>query len=198
MIKQYIPLGYHCNITILSKSIHMKYETGLFEWLQCEQLQYITDIVNSIHNTIDTNIIKGHDKNIHILHKKVFTYHYDLEEYKSIFIRRAIRFLDIIKTSTDILFVRINPIHQITTEEEINNFGEVIHAINSSLNIKFLIINTIDNPDNYKQLDTSKIANITLIQKEFLFNDCPDGYLRNNTKIQKQFVNYLQECDYIN
>ncbi len=79
--------------------------------------------------------------------------------------------------------MRINPIDNFTTEEEINNFGEVIHSINSTLNIKFLIIHTINDFHNYKQLDTSKIVNVTLIQREFMFEDCPDIYLRDNIKI---------------
>ena len=27
-----------------------------------------------------------------------------------------------------------------------------------------------------------------------MFEDCPAEYLRNNNKIQKQFLNYLEEC----
>jgi hypothetical protein len=63
------------------------------------------------------------------------------------------------------------------------------------LNIKFLIIHTINNINDYTKLDESKIVNIKLIQKEILLEDCPDVYLRNNEKIQKQFLEYLKECD---
>ena len=190
----FIPLGYHCNITFLSQDVELKHETGLFEWLQSEKLQYITDIVNSIKNTIDTNIIKGSDKNIHILHNKVFTHHYELEEYKIIFVRRAIRFLNIIKESREITFVRINLIYNFTSEEEINIFVKEIHSINPIINIKFLIIHTIDELTNHKKLDSTKIFNATLIQGEFLLKDCPDEFLINNIKIQKLFLNYLQEA----
>jgi hypothetical protein len=172
----------------------MKFETTLFEYLECQKLQYITDIINNIKYTIDTNIIRGSDRNIHVLHRQIFTYHYTFEEYKAIFIRRAKRFLDIIKESNELLFVRININGHTTTEEEINKFSEAIHSINPSLNIKFLLINTIDDSNNYKQLEDSKIYNTTLIQKEFLSKDCPDVYLKNNKIIQPQFLNYLQEC----
>ena len=188
-----IPLGFHCNITFLQQELHIKHETSLFEWLQSEKLQYITDIVNNIKYTIDLNIIYGVDKNINVLNDKVFTYHYNLEEYKIIFERRAIRFLNIIKESKKLFFVRINPIYHYTTEEEINNFVKAIHSINSTLDIIFLMIHTVDDYDNYLRLDDSKIFNITFIQKELLFKDCPDEYLRDNKKIQYHFLEYLQE-----
>jgi hypothetical protein len=190
-----ITLGFHCNITFLIQSLCIKYETGLFEWIQSEKLEYITDIVNNIKDNIDTNIIKGVDKNIYIIHKKVFTFHYHLEEYKIIFKRRAQRFLNLIKESNELLFVRINPMGPYTTEEEINNFVKTIHTINSKVNIKFLMIHTIDRSTDYKRLDESKFSNITFLQKEILFEDCPEGYLRNNKKIQQQFLEFLKEID---
>lgn len=194
MTQKFIPLGLHCNISFLSQDIHMKYETGLFEWLQSNNLQSITNIVDHIKNTIDANIIQGYDGHVHILNNDVFSFHYNLEEYKTIFERRANRFIDKIKTSSELIFVRINPRDNSTTEEEINNFCQVIHLINPTPNIKFLLINTVDNPDTYKQLDNSKIVNATLIQREFMSEDCPDPYLKDNIKIQKQFLFYLQEC----
>ena len=194
MTRYFIPLGFHCNISFLSQDIHMKDETSLFEWIQSEQLQYITDIINTIKNTIDINIIKGSDKNIHILHEKVYTYHYALEEYKSMFVRRATRFLNIIKTSKKLLFIRINPINQHTTEDEINSFCEAIHSINPIVDISFLIIHTIHDHANEIQLDVSSIRSATVVQKVFLLNDCPNEYLQNNPVIQKQFLQYLQEC----
>jgi hypothetical protein len=39
-----IPLGFHCNVTFLSQELNIKKETGLFEWLENQKLQYITDI----------------------------------------------------------------------------------------------------------------------------------------------------------
>lgn len=193
MTSPLITLGFHCNISFLLQDLHIKYETGLFEWLQSDKLQYITDIVNNIKDTIDTNIIKGVDRNIYILHKKVYTYHYNLEEYKIIFVRRANRFLNLVKEAKELLFVRINPINHYTTEDEINNFVKEIHTINSTVNIKFLMIHTINESSNYTRLDESKILNTTFMQKEILFKDCPDQFLQNNTKIQQQFLEFLKE-----
>jgi hypothetical protein len=191
---KYIPLGYHCNITFLSQDLQLKHETGLFEWLQSENLKCLTNIVNTIKDTVDTSIIKGVDKNLYIIDRNVFTYHYTLDEYKVIFERRVKRFLDIVKTSTELLFVRINPIRHVTTEEEINNFCKAIHSINSALQIKFLMIHTVNDVDAYTRLNESFIHDATLIQGEFLLRDCPDVYLRNNKKIQQQFLTYLEMC----
>ena len=94
----FIPLGFHCNITFLSEELKIKNHTSVFEWLESRKLQYLTDIINIIKNKIDVNIIKGVDKNIHVLHPDVYTCHYNIEEYKYIFERRAIRFLNAIKT----------------------------------------------------------------------------------------------------
>lgn len=176
------------------QDVKLKHETTLFEWVQGHRLQYLTDIVHSMKNGIDTRIITGKDNDIHVLHNDVFTFHYTMEEYKSIFERRAKRFLDIVKTSSELLFVRINPnSNYTTTEEEITNFCNEIHSINPSLHIKFLIIHTVEDLSTYTRLDESKIPSITFMQKEFLKEECPDEYLKNNPHIQKKFLEYLQE-----
>jgi hypothetical protein len=194
MEPSFIPLGFHCNVTYLSQDTHMKRETSLFEWFQSEKLQYITDIVNTIKNKIDTNIFKKFLDHICLFHKHVYTYHYTLKEYEPIFIRRATRFLDMCKNSNKLVFIRINPVNIYTTEEEIHNFCEEIHTINPSLRITFLMIHTVDTLTNYKYLDESKIPNSTLIQREFMSSDCPDQYLRDNIKLQELFLQYLQDC----
>lgn len=196
----FIPLGYHCNITFLSQELQIKKETGLFEWLTSRKLQYITDIINVIKDNIDISILNNIGKYIYVLNQLVFTYHYDIENYKVIFERRAIRFLDTIKKSNELLFVRINPYGEITTEEEINNFSEAIHSVNPTLKIKFLLINTIDNTTNHTKLDEKCIYNVEFIQKYFLYEDCikngRDEYLHGNYTIRKLFREYLLEAGY--
>jgi branched-subunit amino acid transport protein AzlD len=196
MTSKIIPLGFSCNVSFLSQDTGMKEETSLFEWLQSDKLEYITDIINDIKDKIDTNIIKGVDHRVHVLHENVWTNHYTLEEYKIIFERRAKRFLDIIKEpSKTVVFVRINPFCIFTTHEEIDNFVKAIISINPTLNIKFLIIHTISETWNCPEIVASKILNASVIQKTFLLEDCHgDVFLRNNVKIQEQFLDYLKEC----
>jgi hypothetical protein len=194
MTPKFIPLGFSCNVSFLSQDTGMKAETSLFEWIETDKLERITDIVNNIKNGIDTNIIQGCDHRVHVLHENVWTNHYTLQEYKTIFERRAQRFLNIIKSSDSLLFVRINPFCISTTDEEIDNFVKAVLSINQTLNIKFLIIHTINERWNYPEIDTSKILNASVIQKTFLVDDCPDVFLRDNIKIQELFLNYLKEC----
>jgi hypothetical protein len=198
MTTNYITLGYHCNISFLTEAIHMKNETGLFEWLESGRLSYITDVINVIKNDINTNIIQGINYNIYILHKYLYTYHYNLEEYKSIFLRRATRFLDVINKSSELICIRINPYGvESTSIEEINNFVQSLRSINPNINIKFLLINTI-NIDDKNELDkTMLVSNVYLLQKYFYHEDTKDdAYLKNNEKINKLFYNYMKEIGY--
>jgi hypothetical protein len=191
-----IPLGFHCNITFLQQDLGIKRETGLFEWLESTKLQYLTDIVSVIAREIDTRIIYGVNKNIWVLHKGVFTYHYGVEEYKEIFTRRARRFLEVVGNSETVIFARINPINQTTSADEIAKFCREIHSINPDLRIKFLIIHTVGSAEDYKGLDVSQIQNATVTQKYFLHADCPDVYLRDNATIQAQFMGFLEALGY--
>jgi len=197
----FIPLGYHCNITFLTQKLQIKTETGLFEWFESKKLQYITDVINNIKNNIDTSIIKGIDKHIYILHESLYSYHYMIEEYKNIFVRRAMRFLDIIKDSSEIIFIRINPFNaEQTSEDEINSFSDIILSINSNLSIKFLLINTIMRDSTYTKLDKNKINNkCKLLEKTIYYEDCKDDvYLIDNQKIANILYEYMIEFDYIN
>ena len=190
----FIPLGYHCNISFLTQDLNIKRETGLFEWLESKSLQSITNIINIIKVGINTSIIKGVDKNIVVLDKNVFTYHYNINEYRRIFVRRATRFLDLLKQSAELIFVRINPIGASTTAKEIRNFSEAIHSINPNLSIKFLLIDTV----NGSLGKNISIDNITLLHRTFNYNDCKDNkYLQNNKDIQQQFLAYMIEAGYI-
>jgi len=195
-----IPLGFHCNITFLSQELRIKKETGLFEWLESRKLQYITDIVNSIKEKIDTTIIKNVDKYVYVLHEHVFTYHYPVEEYKLIFERRARRFLDRVKNSNELLFVRINCYKAFTTEDEINNFCAAIRSINPDVKITFLLINTVDSYTTCTKLDEKKIHTITFLERFFLYKECVhdknDEYLHHNYPIRKLFREYLLEAGY--
>jgi len=194
----FIPLGYHCNITFSSQELDIKKETGLFEWLESQQLQYITDIINTIKENIDISIVKNVGKYIYVLNQLVYTYHYNIEEYKVIFERRANRFLNTIKKSNELLFVRINPYRKFTTEDEINNFCQAIRSINPNLKMRFLLINTVDTYENCSRLNEKNIPDLELIQRYFLYKNCieeggKDEYLHDNDTIRNLFREYLIE-----
>jgi len=190
-----IPLGYHCNITYLTQQLGIKTETSLFEWLESKKLQYITDVINSIKNVIDPQIVQGTDYHLHLLNPHLYTFHYTLTAYRSIFVRRATRFLDQIKTARSLLFVRINPyVSEDTTAQEIADFCAAIRVL-SAAPIKFLLITTIFRDESPTPLDPNDLpADITLIQRTFYYEDCSnDVYLRNNPTIARMFLKYIHD-----
>jgi hypothetical protein len=197
-MKLVYPLGYHCNITYITQALKIKKETGLFEWLQSNQLQYITDVINILNTNPDyISIVKGKDKHITILHEKLYTCHYNLDEYKIIFKRRVERFLDLIKNENEIIFTRINPINCKTTESEIILFIESIKKINPNINISFLLVDTINTENDFVNLKLN-IKNIIFHHRYFLYNDCKDDvYLSNNPKIYNIYYNYLIDIGFI-
>lgn len=188
-----IPLGYHCNITYLTQQLGIKTETGLFEWLESKKLQYITDVINSIKTTINPEIVQGEDNYLYLLHTHLYTFHYTIEAYRTIFKRRAQRFLDQIKTAKNILFVRINPyVSEDTTAQEIADFCAAIRAINSTATIKFLLITTIFRDESPEPIEAPE--DIDFHHRIFHYEDCAsDPYLRNNPLIAQTFLNYLHD-----
>lgn len=193
-----IPLGYHCNVTYLLQELGIKKETSLFEWLESKRLQYITDVLNVIREGIDEEIITGEDYNIKIIDQYLYTYHYKIAEYKQIFKRRALRFLELIRGSQEVLFVRIQThLAEDVSLEEINSFCSVIKKINPSLKIGFLLINTVFRGDELNEIDPECVNGGTLIQKYFYYEDCKkDVYLRDNPFIKSLFLKYLVEAGY--
>jgi hypothetical protein len=191
-----IPLGYHCNITYLTQQLGIKTETGLFEWLESKKLQYITDVINSMNVTIDPEIVQGEDNYIYLLHTHLYTFHYTIEAYRTIFKRRAQRFLDQIKAAKSLLFVRINPyVAEETTAQEIANFCAAIRAINSNVIIKFLLVSTIFRDESLEPLNRKQLSeDIDFQHRIFYYEDCAsDPYLRNNPIIAQIFLNYIQD-----
>ena len=136
------PLGYHCNVTHTMKRLGMKKETTLFEWFQISSFQYITDVIESIHKDVDSDILQFYSGGMRILHDQLYSYHYqNLDDFKIIFKRRAERFLNMLQTE-DILFVRMNPKNRQVTKEELIRFHNCIQTINPLLKWKILMIDT--------------------------------------------------------
>jgi hypothetical protein len=191
-----IPLGYHCNITYLTQQLGIKTETSLFEWLESKKLQYITDVINSIKVAIDPQIVQGTDNHLYLLNAHLYTFHYTIEAYRTIFKRRAMRFLEQIKTAKSLLFVRINPyVCEDTTAQEISDFCAAIRSINSNAAIKFLLISTVFRDESPEPLYPTDIPeNIDFYHRVFYYEDCAsDPYLKNNPLIAQTFINYLQD-----
>jgi GTPase SAR1 family protein len=193
MIKKLIPIGQHCNITYSLQKLGLKKETSLFEWFESDSLTSVTKIINLIKNNIDTNIVCGQDYKIFLLHNNsdIYTFHYTVVEYKEIFKRRVERFINDIKNENEILFVRINSYTISTSKKEIEDFIESIKSINPELNIKFLLIDTIDKQENFNEIKENNI-----IHKYFLHSNQKNIYLHDEPIIHKQLYEYLKDVGY--
>jgi hypothetical protein len=130
-----ISLGFHCNVSFLNQALNIKKETGVFEWFESRNLQYITDVINTLTINPQSNIISRNNNYIYLLNINFLSLHYDVDEYKIIFQRRYSRFIDNINKEQNIYFVRINPVGYNTSKNEIELFIESIKRINP--NIKF-------------------------------------------------------------
>lgn len=190
-----IPLGYHCNVTYLNTALQIKKETGLFEYFQCEMLQYITNVINTLTDCSGTNVVFGRDRRVHLLNTNLYSCHYDIDEYKKIFQRRYNRFIDNINNNDNLFFVRINPYGHKTSKNELELFINCIKRIKSNIKFNFLLIDTIDNDSDicYINLD---INNVKFYHKHFYQKDVNDVYMREPTVIYEIYKKMLEDIGY--
>lgn len=190
-----IPLGFHCNISFLNQALHIKKETGLFEWFESRNLQHITDVINTLTINPESNIICGNDKNIYLLNKNIYSRHYNIEEYEIIFKRRYNRFIDNINKEENVYFVRINPLGYNTSKNEIELFIKSIKRINPNIKFIFLLIETISNDCNINFI-TIDIDNVIFHHKYFYQKDVNDVYMRKPTIIYENYKKILEDIGY--
>lgn len=193
-----ISLGYHCNITFLNSQLKIKKETCVFEYFESRKLQYITDIINTLTNNPNQNVIFGVDYNVFLLNSNFYSCHYKLYEYEIIFPRRYKRFMDILINEENIYFVRCNTLNQYTTKNEIELFIESIRRINPYIKITFLIIDVID---SINELDINNINinidNVIFHHKYFFQKDIGnDIYYKDSPIILENYRKMLIDIDY--
>ena len=192
-----ITLGYHCNITFLNKAINIKNKTSVFEYFECHNLQSITDVITKLTSNPKENVIFlfNNCDAIYLLNSNFFSFHYKLDDYISIFQRRYQRFLDYINNEENIYFVRVNPLGCDTTKNEIELFIESIKRINPNNKINFLLIDTIKNNNDIKQI-TIDINNVLFYHKFFYKKDVNDVYMRESTIIYEYYKKMLEDIGY--
>jgi len=196
-----IALGYHCNISFLMgwKKLKLNQPSGVFEWFESPRLQYITNVINALHNNPDDNvIIKSPPRSIYLLNPQFVTPHYNFDIFDEIFKRRYNRFIDIIKNEEHIFFSRINPLtkrRNKTTKEEIELFIESIRKINPHCKITFLLVDTIYQ-DIHKNTIDINLNNVYFYHKFFYQKDVTDEYMRKNTIIIEQYKKMLEEVGF--
>ena len=184
-----IPLGYHCNISILNQQLQIKKETGVFEWFVSKNLQNITDIINTLTTDPTLNIVYENTTHVYLLNTNCVSTHYKLDEYKAIFKRRYNRFIDIINKEECVYFVRLNIIDEITTKPEIELFIESIKKIHPNIKIVFLLIDTIRSTSDFNSIHID-IKNVILHHKYLHETDVNNPTMRTNYKKILEEIGY--------
>jgi hypothetical protein len=123
--------------------LKLKKETGVFEYLCSRKFNDIVKIIEKLSNNSEIKITaRSYTNNDDFLDDTdIHTSHYR-NNFDDIFKRRSKRFLDDIKGSNNILFIREDGSidNQQTTKEDIINFNDIIHKINSGCNFKLLLL----------------------------------------------------------
>ena len=91
-----IPFGQTCNISFLLQNCKLKKETSLFEWFITDSLKNITGVIKKLNAK---EPIRNFRTGTHLCieYDDIYTGHYKLDEWDSIFKRRSERLLNTIK-----------------------------------------------------------------------------------------------------
>lgn len=188
----FIPLGSTCSVAYQMQQLGLRTCAYPFDWLRVESLKDITnvlrnnftDFVTSCEKTSESDkfpISKTDDfpridqeRNVSIIMKNKYNmkfYHdfdnnTDLNQINEKYKRRIERFMDIIRSSCKICFVRDELKVNKLTDEMIDEFISEIHKINPQLEVHMLII--IHNPKKtVLKLNCSELIRIINDTNEF-------------------------------
>lgn len=189
-----LPLGCHCNISFLLKHLGLKKETTLFEWFQSDSLTAINDTLQVINwSTPNTELIsKANATEIKLHHKDLVSSHYTLDEFKPIFIRRAKRFYETMKSKDNILFIRMNVSCFQTSLAEIEQFRSIIKSLRGDTStMKFMLISTV-----LKEEDFVPIRHEWVIHRFILRSEVNDPIMKEDIRIQHTVKAFLTDAGY--
>ncbi len=133
-----IPLGDGCSVSWLLDSCYFTRQTGLFEWCRSDYFKDIIYAINNIDN-IEAEPYKL-PGNVCIKETDIHTSHYPFYSFKDKIKRRAKRFIDMVKSDTEILFIRRAYYTNITSINELEEFDKAIKNINPHCKYKFLLL----------------------------------------------------------
>jgi hypothetical protein len=151
-----ILLGRCCRVTFDMINIGLKGKTSLFEWVWSNTLTEINTILEKLINHIDIEILRD-GYNDRLVDTNIITEHYINKDYKAIVDRRAARFLNDLRTDSEILFIRDDVLGTIQYDE-IDKFSNLIKQINPNLEFKLLLLSdqqhyiALDYPNLYHRI----------------------------------------------
>lgn len=168
MAVKIIFLGRCCRLIYDMIKLKYKEKTALFDWTWTDTLTEINTILTKIMNNEDV-AISFRDNNHFLDGTNIKTSHYVNTDYKTIFDRRAKRFLDDLKTNDKILFIRDDILGTIKYDE-ICRFNSLIKNYNPDLKYTMLLLSKEINEQIVCENVSHKIYNFSLYPQ--YINEC--------------------------
>jgi hypothetical protein len=151
-----IALGTCCQITWDLEKYGLRDESSVFEWYDSPLFKDILKIMKIIGNqekiAITTREPEYPPDNLFLEDTRIKTGHYTIDELPAILERRALRFVQFIRSEQPILFVRHE--RNNVTLDDVEEFKRIVESINPSCNYNLLLC---IEPDSYKPIICPRI-----------------------------------------
>jgi hypothetical protein len=185
-----ILLGTNCKIVFAMENLRMKFKSGLFDWFDSSNFDDILYCIKKLSKGQELDIIydkPGFPGNVFIDITDIRSSHYKYEEYKNILKRRSNRFLESIRSSNPILFIR-EDLFNFTTEEQLIIFKELIYKINPDCNYKFLLLSL---SEKYVKIDEDKV--FCYINEEYKYENYINEICKENIPLKNNNIERLEK-----
>jgi hypothetical protein len=156
-----IALGMCCRVSWMLQSLNLKGEDSMFEWVRSVNFEDILKIIRKVSNNESIEITERSSLpgNVFLDDTEIFTSHYNKENLPEIFKRRSQRFIDYIKSSDKILFIREDHYDYPTNNNQIIELKDIIETINPNCNYKILLLSAREN-DISNKIDLEKVNHV--------------------------------------
>lgn len=156
-----IALGMCCRVSWMLQSLNLKGEDSMFEWMRSVDFEDILKIIRKVSNneSIEIKERSSLPGNVFLDDTEIFTSHYNKIDLPEIFKRRSQRFIDYIKSSDKIIFIREDYYDYPTNKNQIIELKDIIEKINPNCNYKILLLSARIN-DISNKIDIEKVNHI--------------------------------------
>lgn len=193
-----ISLGFDCTIARFLKNYGLRFNSYPFDWVVSRNFNLLTSslINNNLDDFLDVEKIKMYNDYYFVNKQDVEFLHHSklsIDDFKSTFIKRINRFLDIIKNEEPILFLRkshdnnnCSKTQKFNEVEECEKFCEYVSQYKQNFKfVLFLSCNTcfnINNSTSSKHLTIIKETNKE-VDSNGHYNKDIENYIKNNITI---------------
>jgi hypothetical protein len=150
-----ISIGKCCQITWDLQKYGLRDESSVFEWYDSSRFKDVLKIMRMIANREEiplTEDLPNFPDNLFLANTRIRTSHYTKETLPSILKRRADRFIDCIKSSQPLLFVR-DECDGISLED-VEEFKMIVESINPNCNYNLLLV---IEPTSFKPIGSPRV-----------------------------------------